>query len=56
MVNDILKTDALLAIMVMTLGLVSATEIFWQKLVLIVLCVLMVALRSFLKSQETWRK
>lgn len=53
--QDLLKSDSLLAIVVMIVGLVSTVEIFWQKLVLIVLAIAVVALRSFLKSKEEWR-
>jgi len=53
--NDLLKTDSLLAIMALALGLVSSVEEFWQKLVLIVFSVGMVVLRAYLKSKEKWR-
>lgn len=54
--NDLLKSDSLLAIMAVVLGLVSAFEMFWEKLILIILAVGIVALRSYLKSKEDWRK
>ena len=53
---DILKSDTLLGIVVVLMGLVSTVDIFWQKIVLIVLAVAVVALRSYLKSKEEWRQ
>ena len=37
--NDLLKSDSLLAIMTVVIGMVSVTEVFWQKIILIVLAV-----------------
>jgi hypothetical protein len=54
--EELLKSDALLAVMAIVLGLVSTVELFWQKLVLIVLAVGIIALRTFFKSKENWRK
>jgi hypothetical protein len=54
--NDLLKSDGLLAIMTIVIGLVSTVQTFWEKLVLIVLAVGIIALRSYLKSKEQWRK
>jgi hypothetical protein len=54
--DEILKSDSLLAIMAIVLGLVSTVANFWEKLLLIVLAVGIVALRAYLKSKEEWRK
>jgi hypothetical protein len=54
--NDLFKSDGLLAIMTIVIGLVSTVQTFWEKLVLIVLAVGIIALRSYLKSKEQWRK
>lgn len=54
--NDLVKSDGLLAIVTLILGSVSVTEIFWEKITLIVLAILVIALRSYLKSKEDWRK
>jgi len=54
--TDLLKSDSLLAIVVVLMGLVSTVEDFWQKIILIVLAIGVVALRSYQKSQEEWRK
>jgi hypothetical protein len=54
--NDLLKSDGLLAIAVIVVGLISTVTDFWQKLALIVLSVVIVALRTFLKSREEWRQ
>jgi hypothetical protein len=54
--EDILKSDSLLAIMAIVLGLVSTVSNFWEKIILIVVAVGIVALRAYLKSKEEWRK
>lgn len=54
--SELLKSDTLLAIAMVAIGLVSAFEEFWYKVILIVLSVGVVALRSWLKSKEDWRK
>lgn len=53
--NDLIKSDGLLAIMTILLGLVSTVDNFWQKLLLIILAVGIVVLRAYLKSKEEWR-
>jgi cytochrome c biogenesis protein ResB len=54
--SDLLKSDSLLAIVTVLLGLVSVFEEFWYKIILIILAVGVVALRSWLKSKEDFRK
>ena len=54
--NETLKQDALLSIMVAIMGILSEVEIFWYKVVLIVLAIGCVALRYYLKSKEEFRK
>lgn len=53
--SDLLKSDGLLAIMTVVLGLVSTVSTLWEKLLLITLAVGLVVLRAYLKSKEEWR-
>lgn len=50
--TDLLKTDSLLAVMAVVLGLVSTVDEFWQKLILILIAVAIIMLRSILKMRS----
>lgn len=56
MTNELLKSDGLLAVALLLVGMVGTVELFYEKLILIVLVMLVVGIRSFLKSRENWRK
>lgn len=54
--NDIMKSDGLLYVATITIGLVSTVDTLIEKVGVILLAVAILALRSYVKSKETWRQ
>lgn len=50
--NDLIQKDGLLAIAILLMGLVSTTDIFLEKLTWLILSIVCVAIRTYLKSKK----